>query len=68
MNAELKSKAVTEVARVLKSALGFSNEEDDSGIFTMCVEIDDGGGHVSEARRDEMGARYPQRQSISIND
>jgi phenylpyruvate tautomerase PptA (4-oxalocrotonate tautomerase family) len=42
MNAELKSRAVREVARVLKAALGVGREEDDSGIFTMCVEIDDG--------------------------
>jgi phenylpyruvate tautomerase PptA (4-oxalocrotonate tautomerase family) len=42
MNAELKSRAVKEVARVLKTALGLSREEDDTGIFTMLVEIDDG--------------------------
>jgi hypothetical protein len=42
MNAELKSRAVKEVARVLKAALGVGREEDDTGIFTMCVEIDDG--------------------------
>lgn len=42
MNAELKSRAVKEVACVLKAALGVGREEDDSGIFTMCVEIDDG--------------------------
>jgi hypothetical protein len=42
MNAELKSKAVKEVARVLKAALGIGKEEDDTGIFTMCIEIDDG--------------------------
>jgi hypothetical protein len=35
MNAELKSRAVKEVARVLKSALGVRMEDDDSGIFTM---------------------------------
>ena len=55
-------------------------EDDDSGIFTMCVEIDDGqwanggkilslfqliddlGGNVSEQRRAEMSARYPQKR------
>jgi hypothetical protein len=42
MDAELKSRAVKEVARVLKAAMGVGREEDDSGIFTMCVEIDDG--------------------------
>ena len=42
MNAELKSRAVKEVARVLKAALGVGREEDDTGIFTMCIEIDDG--------------------------
>src|SRR5580658_10261778 len=42
MYAELKTRAVREVARVLKAALGVGREEDDSGIFTMCVEIDDG--------------------------
>lgn len=80
MNAELKSRAVIEVARVLKSALGVSKEEDDTGIFTMCVEIEDGqwatgskiptlfqlldhlGGNVSQHRRAEMSARYPQKR------
>ena len=42
MNAELKAEAVKRVARCLKSALGVQNDEDDSGIFTMCVEIDRG--------------------------
>ena len=42
MNTELKLKAIKEVARILKSALGVSKEEDDTVIFTMCVEIDDG--------------------------
>jgi|SRR5271156_2468788 len=80
MNAELKSRAVKEVARLLKAALGVGREEDDTGIFTMCVEIDDGqwatgariptlfqlldhfGGDVSEQRRAEMSARYPQKR------
>jgi hypothetical protein len=80
MNSELKSRAVKEVARVLKSALGLGRDEDDTGIFTMCVEIDDGqwangsriltrfqllddlGGTVSEERRAEMRARYPQKR------
>ncbi|MGA7625145.1 MAG: hypothetical protein WB630_05790 [Candidatus Acidiferrales bacterium] len=80
MNAELKSRAVKEVTRVLKSALGVSKEEDDTGIFTMCVEIEDGqwatgakiptlfqlldhlGGNVSQQRRAEMSARYPQKR------
>jgi hypothetical protein len=80
MNTELKSRAVKEVARVLKAALGVGREEDDTGIFTMCVEIDDGqwatgariptlfqlldnlGGNVSEQRRAEMSARYPQKR------
>jgi hypothetical protein len=80
MNTELKSRAVKEVARVLKAALGVGREEDDTGIFTMCVEIDDGqwaagtkiptlfqlldnlGGTVSEQRRVEMSARYPQKR------
>jgi phenylpyruvate tautomerase PptA (4-oxalocrotonate tautomerase family) len=42
MNTELKSRAIKEVTRVLKAALGVGSEEDDTGIFTMCVEIDDG--------------------------
>ena len=80
MNAELKSKAVKEVARVMKSALCVGKDEDDTGIFTMCVEIDDAqwaaggtiftlfelldmlGGDVSQRRRDEMSARYPQKR------
>jgi phenylpyruvate tautomerase PptA (4-oxalocrotonate tautomerase family) len=41
-NVELKSRAVKEVARVMKAALGVGQNEDDTGIFTMCVEIDDG--------------------------
>ena len=41
MNTELKSRAVKEVARVLKAALGVGREEDDTGIFTMCVEMED---------------------------
>jgi hypothetical protein len=80
MNAELKSRAVKEVAHVLKAALSVGREEDDTGIFTMCIEIDDGqwatgakiptlfqlvdklGGNVSEHRRAEMSARYPQKR------
>jgi hypothetical protein len=80
MNAELKSRAAKEVARVLKGALGLGNEEDDTGIFTMCIEIDEGqwanggkvlslfqliddlGGNVSEQRRAEISARYPQKR------
>jgi phenylpyruvate tautomerase PptA (4-oxalocrotonate tautomerase family) len=42
MNTELKSRVVKEVARVLKAALGVGREEDDTGIWTMCIEIDDG--------------------------
>ena len=42
MNADLKSRAVKEVARVMKAALGVGKDDDDTGIFTMCVEIDDG--------------------------
>lgn len=79
MNAELKSRAVKEVAHVLKGALGVGNDEDDTGIFTMCIEIDEGqwanggkilslfqliddlGGNVSEQRRTEMSAQYPQK-------
>ena len=79
MSAELKSRAVKEVSRVLKSALGVGREDDDAGIFTMCIEIDDGqwangekilslfhliddlGGNVSEQRRAEISARYPQK-------
>jgi phenylpyruvate tautomerase PptA (4-oxalocrotonate tautomerase family) len=79
MNAELKSRAVKEVARVLEAALGVGKEEDDTGIFTMLIEIDDGqwanggkilslfqliddlGGNVSEQRRAEISAQYPQK-------
>jgi hypothetical protein len=42
MNTQLKSRAVKEVARVLKAALCVGRVEVDTGIFTMCVEIDDG--------------------------
>ena len=42
MNTELKARAIKEVARILKAALGVDKEEDDTGIFTQCVEIDDG--------------------------
>ena len=80
MNTELKSRAIKEVSRALKAALGVGREEDDTGIFTMCVEIDDGqsavgakiptlfqlldnlGGNISEQRRAEMSARYPQKR------
>jgi phenylpyruvate tautomerase PptA (4-oxalocrotonate tautomerase family) len=81
MNTELKSRAIKEVARVLKSALGISKAEDDTGIWTYVVEVDDGqwaigakapftlfelldnfGGYVSEERRAEMSARYPQKR------
>ena len=80
MNTELKSRVVKEVARVLKAALGVGREEDDTGIWTMCIEIDDGqwavgakiptlaqfldnlGANVSEQRRAEMSARYPQKR------
>ncbi len=79
MNAALKAEAVKRVARCIKSALGVKDGEDDSGIFTMCVEIDNGqwaagetiptlfelldilGGEVSQERRDEMSAKYPQK-------
>jgi phenylpyruvate tautomerase PptA (4-oxalocrotonate tautomerase family) len=80
MNAELKSRAIKEVARVLKVALGVRSGDDDTGIFTMCVEIDVEqwavgakiptlfqlldhlGGTVSEERRAEMSARFPQKR------
>jgi len=80
MNGELKSRAVQEVARVLKTGLGIGKDEDDTGIFTMLIEIDDGqwatgariptlfqlldnlGGEVSEQRRAEMSARFPQKR------
>ena len=81
LNTELKSKAIKEIACVLKSALGVSKDEDDTGIWTYLVEIDDGqwalgaktpftlfellddfGGNVSEERRAEMSARYPQKR------
>ena len=42
MNTESKSRLVKEGARALKAALGVGWEEDDTGIFTICVEIDDG--------------------------
>jgi hypothetical protein len=77
----VKSKVIKEVACVLKSALGVSKDEDDTGIWTYLVEIDDGqwalgaktpftlfelldnfGGNVSEERRAEMSARYPQKR------
>jgi hypothetical protein len=50
MNTELKSRAVKEVARVLKAALGVGKGEDDTGIFTMCVEINDGQWGVGAPR------------------
>ena len=57
MNTELKSRAVKEVARVLKAALGVGREEDDTGIFTMCVEIDDG----------QSARRFPRSVNCSIS-
>jgi hypothetical protein len=78
LNMEVKSGALKEVARVLKAALGVGRDKDDTGIFTMCVEIDDGqwafGAKiptllqlldnlgVSEQRRAEVSARYPQKR------
>jgi phenylpyruvate tautomerase PptA (4-oxalocrotonate tautomerase family) len=56
MNTELKSRAVKEVARVLKAALGVGEGEDDTGIFTMCVEIDDG----------QWARRFPRSFNCSI--
>jgi phenylpyruvate tautomerase PptA (4-oxalocrotonate tautomerase family) len=47
MNAELKSRAVKEVTPVLKSVLGIGREDDDTGIFTMCIEIDNGSGQMA---------------------
>jgi hypothetical protein len=58
MNTELKSRAVKEVARVLKAALSVGREEDDTGIFTMCVEIDDG--------QWEPARRFPRSINYSI--
>jgi len=76
LNTEVKSRFIKEVARVLKAALG--SEEDDNGIWTMCVEINDGQWGlgekiptmsqfldnlgVSEQRRADMSARYPQKR------
>jgi phenylpyruvate tautomerase PptA (4-oxalocrotonate tautomerase family) len=60
MNTELKSRAIKEVTRVLKAALDVGSEEDDTGIFTMCVEIDD--GQVG-SRRDDSHALSIARQS-----
>jgi phenylpyruvate tautomerase PptA (4-oxalocrotonate tautomerase family) len=40
VSAELRTKLMKEVARVLRTALGV--EKDDTGVFTMAVEIDDG--------------------------
>jgi phenylpyruvate tautomerase PptA (4-oxalocrotonate tautomerase family) len=80
MTNELKSRAVKEIALVLKSALGISKEQDDTGILVNLIEIDDGqfgvgatiptlfqlldilGANVSEQRRAEMSARYPQKR------
>ena len=57
MNTELKSRAVKEVARVLKAALGIGREEDDTGIFTMCIEIEMGSG--------ESARRFPRSFNCS---
>ena len=62
MNTELKSRMVTEVARVLKAALGVGPEEDDTGIFTMCIEIDDGQWATGEKIPTALSiARQPRR-------
>jgi hypothetical protein len=73
MNAELKSRAVKEVARVLKSALGVRMEDDDSGIFTMCVEIDDGqranGGKILSLFQliDDLGGNVSEQRRAEMS-
>jgi phenylpyruvate tautomerase PptA (4-oxalocrotonate tautomerase family) len=78
LNTEVKSRFIKEVARVLKAALGVGGEEDDNGIWTMLVEIDDGQWAVgakiptlfqfldklgvSEQTRAEISARYLQKR------
>jgi phenylpyruvate tautomerase PptA (4-oxalocrotonate tautomerase family) len=73
MNAELKSRAVKEVARVLKTALGLGPEEDDTGIFTMCIEIDDGqwanGGKILTLFQliDDLGGNVSEQRRAEMN-
>jgi hypothetical protein len=41
-SAQRNSNAIRMSGRALKAALGVGREEDDTGIWTMCIEIDDG--------------------------
>ena len=65
MNAELKSKAVKEVSRVMKSALCVGEDQDDTGIFTMCVEIDDGQWAIGATIPTLFQLRCPRRRCLS---
>jgi hypothetical protein len=47
---------VKEVARVLKAAQGVGREGEDTGIFIICVEIDDG----------QSARRFPRFFNCSI--
>ncbi len=73
MNAELKSRAVKEVARVLKAALGLGPEEDDTGIFTMLIEIDDGqwanGGKILSLFQliDDLGGNVSEQRRAEMS-
>ena len=73
MNAELKSRAVKEVARVLKAALGVGREDDDTGIFTMLIEIDDGqwanGGKILSLYQliDNLGGNVSGQRRVEMS-
>jgi phenylpyruvate tautomerase PptA (4-oxalocrotonate tautomerase family) len=73
MNAELKSRAVKEVARVLKAAMGVGGDEDDTGIFTMLIEIDDGqwanGGRILSLFQliDDLGGNVSEQRHAEMS-
>jgi hypothetical protein len=39
MNSELKSKALVEVTKNLRDAMGAEDDDDGTGVFAICVEV-----------------------------
>jgi hypothetical protein len=39
MNRELKSKALVEVTKNLRDAMGAEDDDDGTGVFAICVEV-----------------------------
>ena len=50
MNSELKSKALVEVTKDLRDAMGAEDDDDGTGVFAICVEVPAGqwaaGGNI----------------------